>query len=254
MIQEDTVNLFFIENICMALIGIDKAHVLAAEILKIAVNEIGDNRIGELWHASQLRWSKLAPKDFDHQSFVKSHGLHYTLGGTTNVPKLAAEKINAEKVVIELERMFKDQAKTEDVLKWLLANVEESQRKNASFARTLSTALIKAAIIHEGKEYSVNKHVFTTQKPFLGKFIIPGSSAVEIEVLYAAQSIVNKLEHPQELLSKIFYELCDSDIISEDAFTEWRDDDNHKEPGKGVAVQSTKGFFEWIQSCEPEQC
>jgi hypothetical protein len=62
---------------------------------------------------------------------------------------------------------------------------------------------------------------------------------------------VHQLEHPPELLARIFHILYDLEIIDEATFLEWRD--KEAEPvGKGNAVLSLTDFFQWLESANPE--
>jgi hypothetical protein len=77
------------------------------------------------------------------------------------------------------------------------------------------------------------------------------SKDLHLEILYAFQSGVHKLEHPPHLLYNIFNTLYDLEIVDEPTFIEWRD--RGKEgSGKGVAVHSVTDFFQWLENANQE--
>ena len=72
--------------------------------------------------------------------------------------------------------------------------------------------------------------------------------------MYAIQSLVHKLEHPNKLLHNILEVLYDKDCISEDALLDWeKSDDVEEQEGKGVALKSCTQFFDWLRTAEEEE-
>ncbi|ESO10890.1 hypothetical protein HELRODRAFT_152920, partial [Helobdella robusta] len=68
----------------------------------------------------------------------------------------------------------------------------------------------------------------------------------ELQALYAVQAFVCSLEHPPNLINAYFQALYDLDLISEDAFIEWRSStDPQEQTGRGVAITSLRPFFEY---------
>jgi len=71
---------------------------------------------------------------------------------------------------------------------------------------------------------------------------------LELQALYALQALVNRLEHPPNLLHAFFNALYDQDVISEDAFLQWQDSKDPSElEGKNVAVKAVHRFYTWLQ-------
>ena len=55
------------------------------------------------------------------------------------------------------------------------------------------------------------------------------------------------------MLSKFFNILYDEEVITEEAFMSWKQDENpSKQEAKGPALQATSAFFEWLQSATVE--
>jgi hypothetical protein len=75
----------------------------------------------------------------------------------------------------------------------------------------------------------------------------------ELEALFGLQALVSQLEHPNKLLHNVFDVVYDCDLISEDAFLEWEENnDPEEQDGKGVALKSCTQFFHWLKTAEPE--
>ena len=49
----------------------------------------------------------------------------------------------------------------------------------------------------------------------------------------------------------MFNTVYDVEVVGEKAFIKWREDD-HEVMGKGNAVSSVRGFFDWLESAEIE--
>ncbi len=56
-----------------------------------------------------------------------------------------------------------------------------------------------------------------------------------------------------DMLSKFFNILYDEEVITEEAFMSWKQDENpSRQEAKGPALQATSSFFEWLQSATVE--
>ena len=56
-----------------------------------------------------------------------------------------------------------------------------------------------------------------------------------------------------EMLLTFFNTLYDEEVITEDSFVTWKNDNNpSRQEAKGPAVQATTSFFEWMQSAAEE--
>ena len=56
-----------------------------------------------------------------------------------------------------------------------------------------------------------------------------------------------------EMLLTFFNTLYDEEVITEDSFVTWKNDNNpSRQEAKGPAVQATTSFFEWLQSAAEE--
>ena len=53
------------------------------------------------------------------------------------------------------------------------------------------------------------------------------------------------------LLHNVFYHLYDVETIKETTFIDWLKRGT-EDTGRGVALQSVKGFFDWLENADPE--
>ena len=55
------------------------------------------------------------------------------------------------------------------------------------------------------------------------------------------------------MLSQFFNTLYAEEVITEEAFMNWKQDENpSRQEAKGPALQATSSFFEWLQSATVE--
>ena len=66
--------------------------------------------------------------------------------------------------------------------------------------------------------------------PLLQQFVNTNEQ-LELQVLYAIQKLIVKLQHPQGMVVSIFSTFCDTDLISEDSFIKWKDSNDPMEQG-----------------------
>ena len=55
------------------------------------------------------------------------------------------------------------------------------------------------------------------------------------------------------MLSQFFNTLYDEEVLTEEAFMKWKQDENpSRQEAKGPALHATASFFEWLQSAAVE--
>ena len=58
-----------------------------------------------------------------------------------------------------------------------------------------------------------------------------------------------KYDKPAAMLSQFFNTLYDEEVLTEEAFMNWKQDESpSRQEAKGPALQATASFFEWLQS------
>ena len=67
---------------------------------------------------------------------------------------------------------------------------------------------------------------------------------LQLESLYAVQSLDHRTQHLPNFIRLIFDLLYDEDIINEGVFHKWKKE--VREEGHTISVLSLKAFFEWL--------
>eukprot|EP00624_Nannochloropsis_granulata_P002321 evm.model.NODE_21788_length_1118_cov_17.087656.1 len=89
--------------------------------------------------------------------------------------------------------------------------------------------------------------------------LLKGDAEDQKEAVYAVQRVVEGRGYPKvpkeggdPLLEKLFHGLYGADVLDENAFTGWRDDDR-EEGNKRKAVVQTTPWFQWLETAEEEE-
>jgi len=243
MVQDGSVPLDFLRD-AVKPVG-RKAGLLIAEVLHVAAEKLGHVAVGQQWQQSGLVWEEFLGKDQDLSDFIKRNKLEFTLNQEPKSPD--GKNLSAERVQQELDRLIVTQdVETPDIIDWITRNVGEAHVKEATFVRALVTSVCSSSI--EGNQVNTDK---LKRRTNLIQRYIDHNDDLELQALYAVQSLVHKLEHPAGVLRSFFDMLYDEEIISEEAFYAWEQSTDPAEmAGKGVATNSVKQFFTWLQNAD----
>nr|XP_034299256.1 eukaryotic translation initiation factor 4 gamma 3 isoform X3 [Crassostrea gigas] len=246
MIQDVSVPLNFLRKVAEPLKGNNKAGFLVAEVLHAASHREGQKRVKSLWKQSSLQW-----EDFisacDVKKFIIAQKVEFTAAGdcqssTPTVP------ISMEAIQDKLHQLLiKENTDNEVIFDWIEESVDDPTIKSNKFIRTLMTLVCESAITGSGSRARVLPEVIKNRGDLLEKYLDHRAES-ELQALYAIQSLVHKLEHPQGVLRTLFEILYDEDIISEDGFNQWeKSKDPNEQEGKGVAMKQVVQFFTWLR-------
>ncbi|XP_052759827.1 eukaryotic translation initiation factor 4 gamma 3-like isoform X2 [Mya arenaria] len=132
----------------------------------------------------------------------------------------------------------------ETLFNWIESNIDDGAKANTQFIRELMTAVCQSSIKGEkGKEEVVPSDI-SKRRNLLQKYL-GHKPMFELQALFALQVLVARLEYPQGLLKSLFHILYDEDIISEDAFVEWKRSEDEPD-GKNTTLEHVVKFFEWL--------
>ncbi|XP_052716566.1 eukaryotic translation initiation factor 4 gamma 3-like isoform X1 [Crassostrea angulata] len=249
MIQDVSVPLNFLRKVAEPLKGNNKAGFLVAEVLHAASHREGQKRVKSLWKQSSLQW-----EDFisacDVKKFIIAQKVEFTAAGdcqssTPTVP------ISMEAIQDKLHQLLiKENTDNEVIFDWIEESVDDPTIKSNKFIRTLMTLVCESAITGSGSRARVLPEVIKNRGDLLEKYLDHRAES-ELQALYAIQSLVHKLEHPQGVLRTLFEILYDEDIISEDGFNQWeKSKDPNEQEGKGVAMKQVVQFFTWLREVD----
>merc|ERR1719412_1944160 len=151
--------------------------------------------------------------------------------------------------------LAQDPKNNDAVISWIQDNVSEEERKKTpkDFIRTLARVVTESCFKYDELkcQWSLNEEQFGQRTIILKKYV-DAKLENEKQILYGLQHMMHEMQHPNKLLSMIFYCLYNDDVISQEGFDAWLNcNDKAEEQGKGVASKSTTHFFTWMR--EPDQ-
>lgn len=144
-----------------------------------------------------------------------------------------------------LDKAFKDGADVKDVLDWLNANVSEPLLKSVMGARCLMRLLLANFAKPEQKE-GLKKY------GKLAEDLYSTNTKLQLAMIYEVQLFCNELNFEAGLVKRLFHEIYDYDLVTEDAFTLWKEDTDESTPGKRRALLDANAFLQWLAEAEEE--
>jgi len=246
MVQGGSVPLSFLRQVVKPIPK--KAARLLAEILLNAAEHLGRVDVGAQWQAAGLKWEEFLTPDQDLDEFIEGKKLEFTL--LTEQP--SPRNFSPEEIQQELDTLIVDQqVDNAAVMDWCSRNVEEAQLKEPVFVRAIITSVCKSAMQQNDNQLPTIAPDLLKSRMDLVQRYIDHNDERELQALYAVQALVHRQDHPNGMLRQIFDVLYDEEVISEDAFYAWRvSQDPAEQTGKGVAFNSVKQFFEWLQDAD----
>lgn len=209
-------------------------HKMLPALFKLIICEKGPNYLKDLWQSSNLKLTDFMPENLA-ENFIKEHQLEFLTGGA---PAQGNSELNYEQIERKLLEFFESNTPFDDICMWITANVGKRVEEN-SFIRTIATAIYKFSIVRT----KLNQEHLSRHSKLFNKYV-DNNPTYELQCLYALQSLVNHMEHPQGLLLSIFNKLSEDSIFAQESFLSW---ENSKDPaeqeGKGVALKQLTSFF-----------
>jgi len=266
VVFDATLPLNKVKDTLQPLISMNKAGIVMAEALSIAVQLASDkeNSIAGIWQASGIQWSELLASGENADEFVKDKKVEFTLNASAAVPAgekpidttppAPAPQDNAKTLqneMLDILTRANETNKNDDLISFIEGRMDATERKKAEFIRTLTFAVCSSAIVRNAEKLcECRTELLKKRKTILLKYI-DRSKELELESLYALQQLVEELEHPRALLPTIFNELYQGDVISEETFYEW-EASKESPVGKGSALSSVKDFLVWLRKADEE--
>ncbi|XP_067139313.1 eukaryotic translation initiation factor 4 gamma 1-like [Centruroides vittatus] len=250
MIQDNSISLAFLKDAAEPCKANGTAGKLMSELLHIVLKNEGSKRVAQLWKSSGLSWSDFLNENENITDFIKQNKLECTISKDDN-QRQPLEKLSFDKIKEKLDTYLRKDVDNGVIFDWIDANIEEKDR-DTEFVRALATSLVENSIEGEVSVSRFDRKKLLPRLPLLQKYL-DLVICLELQVLYALQAIVNRLEHPKGLLINIFQFLDDQDIISYEAFIQWEQStDPAEQEGKGMALKSVTSFMLWIREQEDD--
>ena len=74
----------------------------------------------------------------------------------------------------------------------------------------------------------------------------------EFECVLALQLVHHRLGAPKGLMSRLLQDFYEADVLTEEAYTKWRDDNKDETPGKLKAISDATAWLNWLAEQESE--
>nr|CAG23924.1 eukaryotic initiation factor 4G [Sphaerechinus granularis] len=228
------------------------AGVLMAEVLRTASRRIGANAVCHLWQQAGLKWETFLPDGENVQEFVQKKGVEFTLQGASATDN-GLNSVQGDWVLTfnrGLTNLLNERPDNNKIFDWIKCNVTDTQKQHPEFIRALVTLICQHAAKGEGQNCRIDPEILKQRGPILQRYI-DSKRPLELQALFAVQALNHSLHSPPGLLRILFDVLYDEDVVSEDAFYDWKKSEDPKESaGKGVALKSVTSFFTWLAEAD----
>jgi hypothetical protein len=205
--------------------------------------------VSELWSTSNLQWVDLQLSSDQVESFINQENL--TFISFTNLTSDLSHSPDDPPYLKDLSLLFASQNSTnDDIVDWIENHIKIEEIKSTTFIKTLARAVVCGSTSGDGNNCIYNEENFRNRLLLLKKWVDEDEKLQGV-VLDGVQVGVTLLKHPPSILNKMFMSLYDVEVVSESACVVWRNNGNES-CGRGMALQSTKGFFNFLETAEVE--
>merc|ERR1719282_1785407 len=208
----------------------------------------GESRVVSLLQDSGLQWSHFLSPDTSVEQFLRDNKLEWTQQAPSN------SQMTNERLASEISLLLKSNRDNDAVFEWIDSHCSD-KLSSPIFIRILTTTVVESCIDGIGGPTNLlqlNTDQLKIRNLLLKKYL-DAKCSLECQALLALQYLMHRLEHPNKLLHTIFEKLYDEDVISEEAFMNWENnDDPAEQEGKGVALKSCTQFLIYIREAEED--
>jgi translation initiation factor 4G len=217
--------------------------VLATKVMKqLTAGGCTESAVVSLWQG--LRWEELGVEGDDLKHLLAREDLGFLL------EKVSSGHTSSPHLTQLIAKLQASDTTTDDIIAWIDENCG-AECRTANFIRMLSTALLRAFVSGHGNSAKFSVEDFQRRSVVLKKYA-DSQKELHMQILYTFQSGAHQLDHPPQLLHRIFYALYNNlEMIDEATFVEWRERGT-EQIGKGNAVHSLDDFFKWLENANPE--
>ena len=140
------------------------------------------------------------------------------------------------------------------IVEWVGKRVKPNV-PNVQLARLVVRSLLEATCAETPSSTKLHAAIKDRAK-LLRKFLQVGKESEQMTLmfnsLYEVQDYCARMDWPEKLMKKLFYQLYEADVILEEAFTVWREDTSDQGPNKMKALVQVNEFLQWLETTEEE--
>ena len=158
----------------------------------------------------------------------------------------------AAKTESYLRKAFAEGASDDEIAAWLGYHAPKpAQGVKVTLAGVMMRTLLESAVEPRGGPGTSLFKDIDARKALLIGFAKHRTTeaemlAMQAVFLFAAQQFCHDQDWPPGLITKLFYQLYNTDVVYEDAFGIWREDTTDRTPGKDKALIQASGFLAWL--------
>jgi len=216
-------------------------------VLDILRKEKGEKHAINVYKSSGLHVENLVPPDEKNQvsnleTFLGRRNLQYLL------PMIPLER--------HVNEALDRKAPIMELVKWIEKNVPQSTTSDPSFLRMIMCQVLKRIVPQPvPSDFSALEVQTKNFAPLLRSFATGSTRAAEahqIQYIVAIQLYADEHGHPVGMMSKLFDNLYHDEVISEAAFTKWKDDIKDSTPGRDKAIREVGKWLAWLETAPEE--
>jgi len=141
----------------------------------------------------------------------------------------------------------------EELTSWISANC--SVLTHATLARVVMRCTLETATTEEPPPAHKAQKQIERCKLLLIKYTASGGESAALQCqaacLYEVQAFCGR-KNAWSVIKKLFYNLYETDIVFEDAYSVWREDVSDETPGKDKALFQVNEFLQWLAEAAEE--
>jgi len=155
----------------------------------------------------------------------------------------------------QIESMLKEGQPQEEIVKWIHHNTPDLQIEE-TLARWLMRTVLKECW-SKAATTPLEKRIEETGN-FVKQYakvlirILSDNIDIQLACVFEVQAFVHSVQFPKGLISHLFCDLYDNDVILEDVFKQWKEDLHDPTPGKDKAIIETTKWLTWLEEAEEE--
>lgn len=219
-----------------------KAANLAATMLVIIAESHKEACARELWEASEIdltQWLPEGERDEEHTfAFATDNKVEWLY------PFMGCKQ--------HMHEAFAADQEPEAIIAWLKENVPKELLFSDAGARSIMRTLLRA--FSPASEAAKLRKYATIAEHFFNTVESKEMTRFQLQMVYEVQLFCNELDFdPKDLVKRLFHAVYEYDMVSEEAFSAWKDDTGDKTPGKMRALLQANAFIQWLAEAEEEE-
>ncbi|XP_050307048.1 eukaryotic translation initiation factor 4 gamma 1-like isoform X3 [Anthonomus grandis grandis] len=245
LIAKEVMSFSRLHKLLDTLIQTNTAKKVLQHLFALIVEKKGGAFLHGIWKKSGLQLSDFMPAS-EVESFIQECKVEFLLSADPPVDETSP--VSYEVIQKKLSEFLENQEPFDNIVNWITTNVGDRVKEN-KFIRTLATAIFENSIAKS----KLKADVLSSHTKLIQKYV-DTNLEYELQCLYALQSLIHKLEHPQGLLLAICDKLYEDSTFSQDSFIAWESSaDPAEQEGKGVALKQLTSFFTQLKENEEEE-